>query len=198
MTEAGEIAWKGQIDVYGVVREQAVVVREEHRTANPWRWPGQYEDHEADSHYNRFRWYDSDVGRYISQDPIGLDGDLAQYSYTHDPIEWIDPYGLTFTCNRGSRKFSLDDPGTPKSGWVHIFDRHISRILYLSKSKFDIRLVKDDILEALTRVIKHGKESSYYGQVVFTYRMNIKGTGYRRYRVTANPDMTIQTFHPLD
>lgn len=35
------------------------------------RFPGQYYDAETGLHYNRFRYYDPSIGRYISADPIG-------------------------------------------------------------------------------------------------------------------------------
>lgn len=90
MTEAGEIAWRAQLDLYGVPREEG----ERHTTACAWRYPGQYEDAEPGLYYNRFRYYDPELGRYISQDPIGLLGGLSRYAYTHDPSLWIDPLGL--------------------------------------------------------------------------------------------------------
>ena len=88
LTEEGRIAWKAQLDLYGVPREE---VRE---TACPWRYPGQYEDRETGLYYNRFRYYDPEAGRYISPDPIGLLGGLAQYEYVHNPLSWVDPLGL--------------------------------------------------------------------------------------------------------
>jgi RHS repeat-associated protein len=87
--EAGALAWKAQLDVYGVARSDVA------RTGCPWRWPGQYEDEETGLHYNRFRYYDPEAGRYVSQDPIGLAGGLALYGYVHDPLGWMDPLGLT-------------------------------------------------------------------------------------------------------
>ncbi|WP_312967425.1 RHS repeat-associated core domain-containing protein [Acinetobacter gerneri] len=33
---------------------------------------GQIYDVETDLHYNRFRYYDPDIGRFISHDPIGF------------------------------------------------------------------------------------------------------------------------------
>jgi uncharacterized protein RhaS with RHS repeats len=38
----------------------------------PFRFQGQLFDEETGLHYNRFRYYDPDVGRFVSQDPIGL------------------------------------------------------------------------------------------------------------------------------
>ena len=92
-TEAGKIAWKAQLDIYGVVREETGVEAKE-ATANPWRYPGQYEDAETGLYYNRFRYYDPETGRYISEDPIGLAGGAGQYLYVHDAHWWTDPLGL--------------------------------------------------------------------------------------------------------
>ena len=41
------------------------------------------------------RFYDSENGRYISADPIGLDGGINLFAYVqNDPVNWFDPYGL--------------------------------------------------------------------------------------------------------
>ena len=98
LTEAGQIAWKAQLDLYGVPMEE---VRE---TACPWRYPGQYEDPETGLYYNRFRYYDPEAGRYISQDPIGLLGGLNLYGYVPDPFAWIDPLGLN--CGRQGERIA--------------------------------------------------------------------------------------------
>ena len=46
-------------------------------------------------HYNRFRYYDPGLGRYISADPIGQAGGINLYGYVlNDPVNWIDPFGL--------------------------------------------------------------------------------------------------------
>jgi RHS repeat-associated protein len=93
-TEAGKIAWRAQLDVYGVPREE-VGVAEAEQTTNPWRFPGQYEDVETGLYYNRFRYYDPELGRYLSEDPIGLLGGQALFGYVTNSILWIDPHGLT-------------------------------------------------------------------------------------------------------
>jgi len=58
------------------------------------RYQGQYFDEETGLHYNRFRYYDPDVGRFTTQDPIGLLGGDNLYQYAPSPIGWIDPLGL--------------------------------------------------------------------------------------------------------
>ena len=86
--EAGALAWKAQLDVYGVARNDVAL------TGCPWRWPGQYEDEETGLFYNRFRYYDPEAGRYVCQDPIGLKGGLGPYRYVRNPLSWLDPLGL--------------------------------------------------------------------------------------------------------
>jgi RHS repeat-associated protein len=47
-------------------------------------------------HYNYFRDYDPQTGRYVESDPLGLDGGLGTYTYVGDnPIAYVDPRGLT-------------------------------------------------------------------------------------------------------
>ncbi len=60
----------------------------------PYRLPGQQYDEESGLYYNRHRYYDPLQGRYITQDPIGLEGGLNPYQYPLNPIEHIDPLGL--------------------------------------------------------------------------------------------------------
>ena len=57
------------------------------------RFQGQYLDRDTGLHYNTFRFYDSDIGRFISPDPIGLDGGINLGSYSPNPISWVDPWG---------------------------------------------------------------------------------------------------------
>ena len=58
------------------------------------RFQGQWHDVETGLHYNRFRYYDPDIGRFIHQDPIGLAGGYNLYQYAKNPIVWIDIFGL--------------------------------------------------------------------------------------------------------
>ncbi len=85
----GRIAWAADAHPWG----SAIILHEHIR--QPWRLPGQYHDPETGLHYNRFRYYDPQLGRYISPDPLGVLGGLDLYAYAdNDPINGMDPLGL--------------------------------------------------------------------------------------------------------
>ncbi len=60
------------------------------------RFQGQYLDRDTGLHYNTFRFYDPDIGRFISPDPIGLAGGTNLHLYAPNPVSWIDPWGWSF------------------------------------------------------------------------------------------------------
>ncbi len=60
----------------------------------PLRFQGQYEDEETGLFYSRHRHYDPDTARFLTQDPIGLNGGDNLYQYAPNPLTWVDPLGL--------------------------------------------------------------------------------------------------------
>ena len=86
--EEGRQVWQASAEPYRAVEVEL------DQSPCPWRWPGQYEDAETGLYYNRFRYYDPSAGRYISQDPSGVDGGLNLYAYVSDPLVMVDPLGL--------------------------------------------------------------------------------------------------------
>ncbi len=94
--ETGHLVWSMRIDIFG---SSQIEVGDQ---PCPWRWPGQYEDKETGLYYNRFRYYDTDIGSYLSHDPLGLAGSTSLYGYPQDPLSWMDPYGLIILY-RGER-----------------------------------------------------------------------------------------------
>ena len=60
----------------------------------PFRLQNQYCDRETGLHYNFFRYYEPDAGRFMNQDPIGLEGGLNAYQFAPNAQGWIDPLGL--------------------------------------------------------------------------------------------------------
>jgi RHS repeat-associated protein len=62
---------------------------------NPFRYAGREFDQETGSYYNRARYYDQNIGRFISEDPIGFQGGVNFYRYAgNDVTNAIDPLGL--------------------------------------------------------------------------------------------------------
>lgn len=93
--KSGVVIWQASYDPFG-----AATVNDDpdgdgvHQALN-LRFPGQYFDAETGLHYNYFRDYDKDSGRYIESDPIGLWGGTNTYAYTGgNPTSFIDPIGL--------------------------------------------------------------------------------------------------------
>lgn len=90
--EAGELAWAGRYQAWGkVARSEDAALNP--RIEQPLRFPGQYADEGTGLHYNTFRYYDPDVGRFITHDPIGLLGGENLYAYSPNPTGWSDPLG---------------------------------------------------------------------------------------------------------
>jgi RHS repeat-associated protein len=89
MTDAGgSIVWQATYKAWGAVEKLAVNEVEQNL-----RFQGQYFDDETGLHYNTFRYYDPEVGRFVTQDPIGLSGGTNLYHYAPNPYGWIDPWG---------------------------------------------------------------------------------------------------------
>jgi RHS repeat-associated protein len=72
-------------------------------------YTGRERDEETGLDYNRTRYYDSVVGRFISEDTIGFKGgDTNLYRYVHNnPINLTDPYG-TFDLWKSATGFVRD------------------------------------------------------------------------------------------
>ncbi|WP_181424404.1 RHS repeat domain-containing protein, partial [Serratia marcescens] len=95
---AGNLCWSGQYDTFGKLQGQTVAGAAKRQGAQyqqPLRYAGQYQDDESGLHYNLFRYYEPEVGRFTTQDPIGLRGGLNLYQYAPNPLNWIDPLGLS-------------------------------------------------------------------------------------------------------
>ena len=63
--------------------------------ANPFTYTGREWDKETGLYYYRARYYTSQIGRFISEDPIGFDGGINFYAYVgNNPVNFMGPLGL--------------------------------------------------------------------------------------------------------
>jgi len=89
----GSHVWQRELDIWGEKKFNGIGDSE----SCPFRYPGQYEDVETGLYYNRFRYFDPEIGSYITIDPIGLaGGNPTLYGYVSNPLWFIDPWGLAF------------------------------------------------------------------------------------------------------
>ncbi|MGY2363771.1 RHS repeat-associated core domain-containing protein, partial [Pseudomonas azotoformans] len=91
----GEIVWSAHYRAYGETTRLDTA-----KIDNPLRFQGQYFDPESGLHYNRHRYYNPDIGRYLTPDPVKLAGGINAYQYVTNPTGWIDPLGLS-NCPEG-------------------------------------------------------------------------------------------------
>ncbi|HZR03992.1 MAG TPA: RHS repeat-associated core domain-containing protein [Burkholderiales bacterium] len=98
------------------------------------RFPGQYFDKETNLHYNTFRDYDPQIGRYVQSDLIGLQGGANTYGYVgQNPARNADRLGLSPLQDGAATSgtayvpglFDVFVPGTPAN---KAFGRSIAQI----------------------------------------------------------------------
>lgn len=88
--ENGQLLWNGTYTAWGELKEE----NNPHNTHQPLRLQNQYYDRETGLHYNFFRYYDTHCGRFITQDPIKLQGGNNFYQFAPNTMGWSDPLGL--------------------------------------------------------------------------------------------------------
>jgi len=67
----GNLLWYGEYTAWGRLKEETKVTNSAYQ---PFRLQNQYCDEETGLHYNFFRYYEPETGRFVNQDPIGLLG----------------------------------------------------------------------------------------------------------------------------
>ncbi|CZW48827.1 RhsB [Enterobacter hormaechei] len=98
----GQVRWEGVNSAWGkLLRESETQVS---GYSQNLRMQGQYLDRETGLHYNLFRYYDPDCGRFTQQDPIGLAGGINLYQYAPNALGWVDPWGLSRKCKDPSKE----------------------------------------------------------------------------------------------
>ena len=105
----GNEVWNRQLDIYGRVKREikASSLGDDVRPFIPFLYQGQYYDFETNLAYNRFRYYSPETGSYISQDPIGLEGNNPNlYAYVEDSNWLLDLFGLAKSSTSGNSSYA--------------------------------------------------------------------------------------------
>ena len=104
MNPTGNITWRNDSLGFGEQAANEDPDADGNATVVNLRFPGQYFDGESGLHYNWHRYYDPETGRYITSDPIGLDGGINTFGYVGgNPVVGADLTGLAPFCPPGNR-----------------------------------------------------------------------------------------------
>jgi RHS repeat-associated protein len=87
--EIGRECWSARIAPFGAAK-----VGHTSEVEFNLRFPGHYFDPELGLNYNRFRYYDPTLGRYLQSDPWGIAGGINLYAYFPNPLLNVDVRGL--------------------------------------------------------------------------------------------------------
>ena len=91
MTDSdGNLLWFGDYHGWGKLKSETNITN----AHQSFRLQNQYCDVETGLHYNFFRYYEPDAGRFISLDPIRLSGGSHLYQLSPNVQIWFDPLGL--------------------------------------------------------------------------------------------------------
>ena len=114
----GNLLWFGNYTGWGRLKEETKVTDSAYQ---PFRLQNQYADRETGLHYNFFRYYEPDAGRFVNQDPIGLMGGANPYQFASNITEWIDPLGLVKSSQSGGLNWNWKGVGDRQA---HVIDNH--------------------------------------------------------------------------
>ena len=180
----GSVVWQARYQVWGNTREEISGTS----LAEPQnlRFQGQYLDRETGLHYNTFRFYDPDVGRFTTPDPIGLLGGLNLYQYAPNPIGWVDPWGWTCVRVRHyTNKKGLE--GIKESGVIKARDNNLVYVEPARKKPMSVRDAEEKYQ------ITKGKGWNYVEtdvpEELLTWKLNPR---YHEYELTVKGEITLK------
>jgi len=109
--DAGNVVERYAYSPYGerrILAPDGVTVRQTSAVGNPLGHQGLYHDDETSLIYNRARYRDAGLGRWLGRDPIGYADSMNLYGYIGSQVfYWTDPMGLEKCQSAGVTSFSL-------------------------------------------------------------------------------------------
>ncbi|WP_434044807.1 MULTISPECIES: DUF6531 domain-containing protein [Sorangium] len=111
---AAHSAWGKVVDSHG---DPTSEMNHRGKVSSPFRLLGQYADAETGLCSTRFRYFDPDVGRWLSPDPLGLFGGFELFGFDGCALNESDPLGLSTTGNPHEHDLPSKLLKDPKSIW---------------------------------------------------------------------------------
>lgn len=191
--EDGCVLWHAALGAFGPVAgggidagapaEDGNIADGSHLGFQPLRLQGQYFDSATGLCYNRFRYYDLLIGRFISPDPIGLLGGENVYRYAPNVFSWIDPFGLDVNQNRidGARREATEKLSIVRKGKGKV---RVERECYLrhctgpdegKRVRDDQGLLKTNEFRRLDIVVINVSRGNVMRAVEVTSKTNVTG-----------------------
>jgi RHS repeat-associated protein len=114
---AGLVAWSAAHSAWGRIVETSAdpmsTLGRGRAVESPFRLLGQIADEETGLACTRFRYFDPEVGRWLSPDPIGLRGGYNLFGFDGSPTRDVDPLGLS----TGDDDDDSSLPPCKRKGW---------------------------------------------------------------------------------
>jgi len=142
---------------------------------NSLRFAARQYDGETGLYYNRARYYDPALGRFISEDPLGLGAGINPYAFAgNDPVNGRDPSGLwcpkSFTdgygCRGGAGSWyanTLGYAGSGSLGWTRDFDEYVNDLIHSGWTKSaKSRPSLDELIDMAEAAFAAGDEGVIY------------------------------------
>ena len=126
------------------------ILEETGSIANPYRFTGREYDGDTGLYYYRARYYDAEVGRFLSEDPIGaIDGPNLYVYVKNNPITLRDPFGL-FRISKYTDDFVL-------SQWIDT-SLDLSSDIFKDSNIFDFMTHTKLGIETVVDIVEYSKE----------------------------------------
>ncbi|APR78517.1 Rhs-family protein [Minicystis rosea] len=155
----GRVAWAAMHSAWGQVIETWRDPQAKRAVSTPFRLMGQFLDEETGLCYTRFRYFDPEVGRWISPDPLGVRGGRNLFAFDGSPAADVDPWGLL--RNSPGKAYMGENHPDPEN-WMKGTERNAGRIPKSVAEALKGRWFRtfDDFREAFWRAVAADPKAS--------------------------------------
>ncbi|WP_438018541.1 DUF6531 domain-containing protein [Sorangium sp. So ce315] len=105
----GRVAWSAAHAAWGAVTEVHRAPSCRRAVESPFGLLGQYADEETGLSVTRFRYFDAELARWLSPDPLGFASGGSLFAFDASPATAVDPLGLKLCDGKIYRALNADD-----------------------------------------------------------------------------------------